>query len=152
MRICEPKTKKEFEKYYTLRWKILRKPWNQPKGSEKDELENESIHVMIFDEDTKKDNVKNNIPIGVGRLHFNSKDEAQIRYMAVEGKYQGKGLGSLLLKDLEKRAKSLGTKYIILNSRENAVKFYEKNGYKVVEKAHVLFDSIKHFKMRKKLS
>ena len=37
--IESPKTKNDFIKYYYLRWKLLRKPHNQPKGSELDELE-----------------------------------------------------------------------------------------------------------------
>ncbi len=72
--IRAPKTKKEQEEYYNLRWEILRKPWNQPKGSEKDEYENDAIHIAAF---------VNGKIIGVGRIHFNSKEEAQIRYMAV---------------------------------------------------------------------
>ena len=39
------------------------------------------------------------IPIGVGRANFNSENEAQIRSMAVEQEWQGKGIGSLILKD-----------------------------------------------------
>ena len=80
MIIKEPKTKEEFEQYYDLRWKILRQPWNQPRGSEKDEKENESIHIML---------IHNDKVIGCGRGHFNSPTEAQIRYMAVEEGFQG---------------------------------------------------------------
>ena len=81
MEIREPKTKNEFEQYYDLRWKILRQPWNQPKGSEKDNKEKDSVHIIVSDEDKV---------IGVGRGHLYTKTEAQIRYMAVEEGYQGK--------------------------------------------------------------
>jgi len=143
MKISEPKTKTEFEKYYELRWKILRKPWNQPKGSEKDDLENKSIHRMVCDNSGEI--------IGCGRLHFNTEKEAQIRYMAVEENYQGKDVGSQILKSLEKSAKKNGVKYIILNSRDIATKFYEKQGYRIVEKDQTLFGSIEHYRMRKQL-
>jgi len=142
IKICEPKTEKEFEDYYKLRYLILRKPWNQPEGSEKDELEKESVHVMAC---------IGNKGVGVGRVHFNSKKEAQVRYMAIDPKYSKKGIGSLILKELEKKAKEKGADYIILNARENAVDFYKKHGYKIVEKAHTLFGSIPHWKMRKEL-
>lgn len=46
--VKQPKTKEDFEKYYDLRYRILRKPWNQPRGSEKDELEKESFHIMVL--------------------------------------------------------------------------------------------------------
>jgi N-acetylglutamate synthase-like GNAT family acetyltransferase len=143
MIIRSPKTEKEFKNYYQLRWKILREPWNQPKGTEKDDLERDAFHVMAYD---------NSKIIGVGRLQLNSNDEAQIRYMAVEENYRGKGIGSLILKELEKKAKLLGAKYIILNSRINAIKFYEKNSYKIIKKESTLFGSIEHWRMRKNLA
>ncbi len=142
MKISEPKTKEDFDKYYDLRWRILRKPWNQPRGSEKDELEDKSIHIMV----TEGSQI-----LGIGRGHFNTIEEAQIRYMAVEDDQQGKGIGGKVLSELEHKLKSKGAKYIILNARESAVKFYEKHGYHVVEKSHTLFGTINHFKMRKSL-
>lgn len=141
MKIYEPKTKEDFRRYYDLRWRILRASLNQPKGTEKDELEDESIHIIICED--------NRVPLGIGRLHFNSKAEAQIRYMAVEEGRQGKGIGTMVLKELEKRAKEKGAKRIILKARENAVKFYEKHNYNIIGKAHTLFRSIIHFKMEK---
>ena len=142
MIIKEPETKEEFEQYYDLRWKILRKPWKQPRGSEKDEQENDSIHIMVI----QNDNI-----IGCGRGHFNSPTEAQIRYMAVEDEFQGEGVGSKILKTLERKLKEKGARVIILNSRENAVKFYQKHNYKIIEKGNILFGVIEHFKMRKEV-
>jgi N-acetylglutamate synthase-like GNAT family acetyltransferase len=138
-----PLTDEEFDKYYDLRWRILRAPWNQPKGSEKDELEGNSIHIIAI--------IEGEI-VGCGRIHFNSIDEAQIRYMAVENELQGRGIGKLILNELEQKALEKGAKKIILNARENAVKFYDKNGYKIVKESHTLFGEIKHFLMRKDIS
>ncbi len=142
--ICEPKSDEDFAKYYDLRWNILRKPWNQPRGSERDDMEDRSIHIMACD--------KYNKVIGVGRLHFNTLHEAQIRYMAVDDCYRGKGIGSLILKELENRALKKGAKYIVLNSRESAIDFYKKHGYFVVGKSHMLFGVISHLKMMKSLN
>ena len=47
MEIISPKTEKEFDEYYKLRYDLLRKPWNQPVGSEKDSLEKISFHKMV---------------------------------------------------------------------------------------------------------
>ena len=142
MIITEPKTEEEFEQYYNLRWKILRQPWNQPRGSEKDEKENESIHIMV---------VHNDQAIGCGRGHFNSPIEAQIRYMAVEEGFQGKGVGTQILKALEQRLIKKGARTIILNARENAVKFYQKHNYKIIDKGFILFNVIEHYTMRKEI-
>ncbi len=143
MIITQPKTPKEFEKYYDLRWRILRAPWNQPKGSEKDDKEETAIHMMVCE--------SKGIPVGIGRIHLNSNDEAQIRYMAVEENQRGKGIGALVLAELEGKAKEKGAKYIIMNARNSAVKFYEKRGYKVIKQSHTLFGSISHFEMRKEI-
>lgn len=142
MKISEPKTKKDFEEYYDLRWRVLREPWGQPKGSEKDSLEDKSIHIMA---------VEGNQVIGCGRLHFNSPEEAQIRYMAVEEDMRGKGVGSRILTGLEKKAKKKKAKRIVLNARESAVKFYENNGYIVTGEGHKLFGEIEHKRMKKEL-
>ena len=93
---------------------------------------------------------KNDI-LGVGRAHFNSKDEPQIRYMAVDENQQGNGVGSKILQELEKRVQEKGAKYIVLNSRGSAVNFYKKQGYEIISEAPTMFGVIKHFKMRKEL-
>ena len=145
VKIIEPATSEEFKKYYNLRYEVLRKPWLQPKGSERDEEEETSLHRMIIDEPNGK-------AVAVGRLQFNSIEEAQIRYMAVSDDYQGMGYGSKIVKVLDNIAREKGSRKIILQSRENAVKFYEKNGYKIIEKSHLLFDEIQHWLMEKELS
>ena len=142
MKIVEPKTDEEFAKYYDLRWRVLRQPWGQARGSEKDELENESIHLMACQMD---------VALGVVRAHFKKPHVAQIRYMAVDDKYQGKGIGSKLLTEIEKKVKAKGAMQIVLNARELAVEFYEERGYDIVGKAHMLYGSIEHFKMVKRL-
>jgi len=87
--------------------------------------------------------------VGVGRIHLKSKEKMQIRYMAVKENYRSKGIGTLILKELEKRAKNKPIKYIILNARENALQFYINNGYSIIAKGDTLFDSIYHWRMQK---
>ncbi|MGB5179407.1 MAG: GNAT family N-acetyltransferase [Gammaproteobacteria bacterium] len=143
MNIIEASTPDEFRRYYDLRWKILRAPWKQPRGSEQDELEQSSHHLMVVD--------SQQAVIGVGRLHFNNIREAQIRYMAVAIKQQRKGIGTLLLNALELRAIELGAARIVLDARENALRFYRKQGYEIQGPGHTLFNSIAHIKMKKDL-
>lgn len=143
MKLISPESAEDFKRYYDLRWQLLRKPWQQPRGSEQDELENQSYHVMCVDID--------NSVIGIGRLHSISKTEAQIRYMAVTGSYQRQGIGQQLLIALENHAKQQGIHTITLHARETAIGFYKKQGYKIIEKSHRLFSTIQHFKMQKTL-
>ena len=143
MKIIEPNSSAEFEQYYNLRYEVLRKPWLQPKGSEKDDKS--SIHRMIIDESNGK-------AVAVGRLQFNTSEEAQIRYMAVSDNYQLKGYGNIIVKTLEDIALNKGIRNIILQARENALKFYWKNGYEIIEKSYLLFDEIQHWLMVKKIT
>ena len=91
--------------------------------------------------------------LAVGRIHFTAPDQAQLRFMAVRDDMQGLGLGKTLLHYLEKRAQKENPALIqiLLEAREPAVPFYEKQGYYVIDKSFVLFGSIQHYRMIKSL-
>lgn len=145
MNVCRsPKTVEEFEQYYQLRWQVLRQPWGQALGSERDSLEQESFHRMIMDE--------NNKVLAVGRLEKMSQFSGQIRFMAVCQSAQGQGLGLQIIEALEQQARKLGIKVLTLNARENALSFYQKLGYTSKGFSHLLFDEIKHFTMSKEIT
>jgi predicted GNAT family N-acyltransferase len=144
MLIIEPASAEDYRQYYELRWKILRAPWQQPRGSERDPLDEGSTHLMLVDSIRRV--------TGVGRLHFNSIREAQLRYMAIDVMHQRSGLGSQLLDALEHRALLLGAASIVLDARESALGFYCKHGYTVLQgEGHVLFDRIAHVRMVKQI-
>jgi predicted GNAT family N-acyltransferase len=143
MQIIAPSTPDEYRRYYELRWKILRAPWNQPRGSEQDELEASSSHFMAID--------SKQVIRGVARLQFNTIREAQIRYMAIAIEQQRQGIGTLLMQVLEDRAIELGAARIVLDAREHALGFYRKQGYTLEGPGHTLFDTIPHVKMSKTL-
>ena len=142
-KIIVPSTNEELEKYYHLRYEILRKRWGQEETTTRDEYENESLHIMAIDE--------NGNAIATGRLQFNKNNEAQVRSMAVIDEQQKTGLGSELLQYLENEAKKRNYTRIVLDARDNAVDFYIKNGYEVEGDSYVLFGVIPHFKMSKSL-
>lgn len=145
MKACTtPQSPQEFQAYYFLRWQMLRKPWQQEPGSEKDEFEQQAIHRMCLDED-------NNV-VAVGRLHRSGQFDGEIRFMAVADGQQGKGLGKQIILSLEQEARKLGITKITLNARENAVPFYTRLGYQNQGFSHLLFESIRHDKMVKSLA
>ena len=137
-----PITSKEWEQYYDLRFKVLREPWGQLKGSEVLTDEDQSDHAMVVDSDTEK-------IIGVARMQTNSPTQGQVRCVAVSPEAQGKGIGKLLMNYLEKLATEKGFEEIVLDARENAVKFYLSIGYEIIGESYLLFGVIPHFKMRK---
>jgi ribosomal protein S18 acetylase RimI-like enzyme len=141
MIVRPPQTEEEFERYRDLRWRILRAPWNQPRITAQDDLENDDFPIMVCEVD--------GIPIGVGRAHFISENEAQIRSISVEQEWEGKGIGSIVLKELEKIVIAKGATRIIIHSRNGAIEFYKKNRYKEVEPSYELFGEIEHTLMEK---
>ena len=143
MIVRPPETSEEFERYRDLRWKILRAPFNQPKITEQDDAGTKDYPIMVCEVD--------GFPIGVGRAHFISKDKAQIRSVSVEPEWEGKGIGSVVLKELEKIVTDKGARRIIIHARNNAIEFYKKNGYKTIEPSYTLFGEIEHTLMEKKI-
>ena len=120
----ESENKEEWDSYLLFRWEILRKPLGMSKESLADSIEDESFHLMGIDE-------QKNV-IASGRVHFNSENEAQIRYMAVDENFKRKGVGTKIVKELENYALSKGMVSMILNARENAISFYLSLGYQEV--------------------
>ena len=143
MKIIEPSTTAEWDQYYQLRYEVLRKPWNWSFSSTKDDTEDISLHFLMLDE--------KNEAIATGRLQVNSAEEGQVRSMAVREDWQGKGLGTAIVRWIENKAQQLKVKYMVLDARENAIKFYETLGYKVVGDSYLLFGTIQHYRMRKDL-
>ncbi len=141
--VRSPQSPKEFNQYYEFRWRILREPWGQVRGSEKDALETVAEHVGAYDQYDRL--------IGIGRLHVKADNSAQLRYMATDPQARGTGVGRLVLESLESIAKKRGIKHVCLNARESATGFYEHLGYRIVAKGPTLFNDIKHLIMEKTL-
>jgi len=139
-----PKTADEFSQYYHLRWQILRKPWQQDLGSEQDEHERYAIHRMIMNKEGQV--------LAVGRLEQVTRQQGQIRYMAVAEHAQTQGLGQQIISELESQASQLGMTKICLNARVEALNFYQKLGYDNQGYSHTLFEKVKHYHMTKKLT
>jgi predicted GNAT family N-acyltransferase len=137
-----PNSKNEFLEYDLFRWRLLREPIGKTIKSLKDDFEDFSFHLI---------GIKDNQIIACGRLHFNSKTEAQIRYMAVEKNFQRNGIGRKILKILEKEAKNKNAKKIVLNARDHAINFYKSSNYKVVGKYTGSDTGIPHTTMEKKI-
>lgn len=120
-KLITPKTDNQINKYYQFRWQLLREPWRMPIGSERDEYDEMSHHRMIVDGRGR--------PMAIGRLYITPDNDGQIRYMAVKNNRRSKGMGSLVLVALESLARQEGAKRLVCNAREDAIAFYEKNGF-----------------------
>ena len=130
------------EQIIDLRYEVLRKPWNQTRQSVTDDFEEIAINAYIE---------KDGEIIACGRLQNNGNGIGQIRYMAVNNVFQGKGLGKLIVAKLEDEAKRMQLKTIELQARENALDFYKNQGYILIETSFKLWGIIQHYLMSKHL-
>jgi N-acetylglutamate synthase-like GNAT family acetyltransferase len=136
-------TEAQFLAILQLRYKMLRQPWNQPIETATDNLEQRSINAFIEDE--------HGMAIACGRLQENEHKTGQIRFMAVDSAYQGKGLGKKILAALEEQARMIQLANLELQARENAVVFYKSCGYFIKETSFLLWGQIQHYLMEKVL-
>ena len=119
--LIQPQTPAQWQAYYALRYQILRAPWQQPPGSERDDAEERASHRMIIS--------ASGDVLAVGRIQPLGEGRAQIRYMAVHADWQGKGLGQHIVAALEEQALAWQCHQIVLNARETAEGFYQKLGF-----------------------
>jgi N-acetylglutamate synthase-like GNAT family acetyltransferase len=140
-----PKTKEDFEAYYDLRYRVLRKPLGQPKGTEKDDYEPISYHFMAVDDETGE-------VVGVVKLYEKAPGIGQLSHMAVAEDRQGEGIGKIMVEALEIKAKELGFNKYGMTARDNVIGFYEKCGHHVVELSYVLHGQVQLWWMEKNLN
>lgn len=133
----------EYDKMVELRHRILREP----------------LGLVFTDQDLQKDEKSlllvatfpgSDQIVGCCILSPISEYTMQLRQMAVDNFYQGKGLGHELLQFAEKTASKYNYEYIYLHARQVAVNFYKKNGY-TIEGDQFTEVGIPHFEMLKRI-
>lgn len=141
--IRTPITEVEWEAYFDLRYRVLREPLRQPRGSEKNDGDETGIHFALFE---------NKNILAIARLDLTEDDVAQVRFVAVEFSLQNQGYGKKIMLDIESKSRELGVSKIILHARDYAVDFYLNLGYRLIEPSYKLFDILQHFLMDKKVN
>ncbi|MFT7344271.1 MAG: putative GNAT family N-acyltransferase [Lentimonas sp.] len=142
MEVRTPNTETEWEAYYDLRFRLLRKPLNKERGSERNGGDQKGIHFALYHQ---------NKLLGIARLDKSTDKISQTRFVTVEENCERKGYGRLIMRACENEARRNGYEKMILHARENAVPFYKSQGYDEVKKTHVLFGQIQHYLMEKNL-
>lgn len=140
--IREPATVKEWEAYYDLRYRIMRAPLGQPRGSERNDGDADGIHFALY-EDGKL--------LAIARLDNSDTAVAQVRFVAVEESCQGRGLGKKIMLATENASREKGVEKVVLHARDYAVDFYLNLGYTLIGPSYKLFGVLQHFLMEKAL-
>jgi putative acetyltransferase len=85
-------------------------------------------HVVVFYE--------NELPVACGGIkQMGSTNVWEIKRMFVEEDKRGKGIASLVIKELERWAKELGVEKLVLETGKRqieAVAFYHRNGFRLI--------------------
>lgn len=143
MEIRSPVSKQEWADYYQLRYEVLRKPLNQPPGSERNDGDASGIHFALYDDGFLR---------AIARLDLAEPTIAQVRFVAVDTALQGKGYGRLIMEAVEAASRERGDRKMILHARDYAVEFYRKQDYVLVGESYKLFDVLQHYLMEKEYS
>lgn len=126
------------EAYFNLRFKVLREPLGMEQGSELDPSDAESLHLAAyFDQEI----------VGILRINEEELGVVRLRYMAVAEAHQGKQVGQKLVeKAIAVAQKVFRADRLVLDAREGAVGFYEKQGF-VIEQGPYEKIGIPHYYM-----
>jgi Predicted acyltransferase len=133
----------EYEVMVALRSKILRQPLGLTFSEDDLKRDKEDLLLAAFFPESRQ-------MIGCCILMPLSEITVQLRQMAVDDFYQGKGLGSELLQFAERVACERNFKYLYLHARKVATGFYKKNGY-TIEGSQFIEVGIPHYEMLKML-
>ena len=124
-----------------LRNKVLRKPLGMNLFDEDLSQDALDIHMGVFEKD---------ILIGCILTSPLENNVLKMRQVAIDNEFQGKGVGSRLVKFCEEFAIKKGYKVITMHARKTAMPFYIKLGY-TVEGDEFTEVSIPHYEMIKNL-
>lgn len=122
------RVKEEWERagVYYIRTEAMVQGFDLPLQGEFADDTPESLYILVLDEDGK--------PLSTNRLHLlPERGFAKIERVATVQAARHRGAGRLGIEAAEEWARELGYLRIVITSREEAVGFYEKLGYRVRE-------------------
>jgi N-acetylglutamate synthase-like GNAT family acetyltransferase len=142
--LSAPQTKEEFKAYYALRYRILREPLGQAHGTEKDDYEPISQHLMA------KDDASGEI-VGVVKWLEREPGVAWLTHLAVDIDYQKQGIGRLLEQAVEEAARAQGYRRLGALTRLDANDFFIKQGFRILDLPSPHFGGMHSVWMEKEL-
>jgi len=127
---------------FQVRWHVLRPGAPEQAARFPGDDAPETLHVGAFVGDR-------NICCATGtRADWQGKPAWQLRGMGVVADYQKRGVGQLVLAKLEELVRQTSDiRQLWCNAREEALGFYEKQGWRVASERFMVEDVGPHFKM-----
>ncbi len=90
---------------------------------ELDDLDRIARHLLLLGDDG---------PMATGRLYADGQGRAQLGRIAVRKAFRGRGLGTAVIREMEREAARRGYTTVCLSAQCRAAGFYEKQGYRPV--------------------
>ncbi len=131
----------EYQQMIELRRQILRTPLGLSFTEQELQQEKDEILIAAFDDDEM---------LGCCVLCKLDESRIRLRQMAVQQDMQLRGIGASIMSFAENLARDKGFRYMIMHSRNTAIGFYEKLGYKVNGDEFIEV-GISHYVMEKEL-
>ncbi len=142
--ICSPHSKDEFKAYYALRYRVMREPLGQPHGTEKDDYEPISQHLMAKDDQSGE-------IVGVVKWLEREPGVAWLTHLAVDAEHQTQGIGKLLLQAVEGAARAQGYKRLGAFARLESSDFFTRQGFQIMDLPAHHFGAVQLVWMEKEL-
>jgi GNAT superfamily N-acetyltransferase len=136
----------ELVEIFQLRWDVLRPDRPIEAAQFPGDHAPETIHVGAFAGD------RNIACATATRVDWQGQPAWQLRGMGVAAEWQKRGVGQRVLAEIESLVRQASDiRLIWCNGREEAVKFYEKQAWRVASEAFHIADVGPHYKMTKEL-
>jgi predicted GNAT family N-acyltransferase len=122
LEVKQVSTKEQLEDAYTVRRTVFVHEQQVPEEEEIDQFEDDSTHVVLYD---------NKEPVGAGRVRVLD-GIGKLERICVLSTSRQKGAGKLIVDKLEDVATAQGVRKLKLNAQTHAIPFYERLGYETV--------------------
>jgi len=106
---------------YYVRIEAMTKGFGTNVDGEIGEHDREDTHYIVAYDEV--------LPVSTCRLFWENDTEAKIERVCTIELYRNKGIGSLVIEEAERELAESGVKHIVITSRAESVRFYEKLGY-----------------------
>ncbi|MDF2544027.1 MAG: GCN5-related N-acetyltransferase [Herbinix sp.] len=110
---------------YHIRKKVFQEEQGITPEEDFDDLDQESIHVIVYEDSNNKK------AVATGRIYYNGVN-CKIGRVAVLKEYRGKQYGDFVVRMLINKALTSGVPEVYLNAQLSTVGFYEKIGFQTV--------------------
>lgn len=139
VRVNQPQ---QLEDAFYIRKKVFVEEQGVPLEDEFDQYEEVATHLIVYD---------NEKPIGTGRIR-SVESFAKLERICILPSYRKRGIGKMIIKELEKISREKGYVKVKLHAQVQAQGFYEKLGYTCISEKPFLEDGIYHVVMVKNLT